>query len=358
MLPTRKSLESAAKRAAAKAIGALPEQATAVLAGSPYEIDGNVLDTQLQLAMKGASFDGSIAEMSLEGARRSSAAGFAIGNAPRVPGVTATETLIADPVHGELHARVYTPAKGSTDTDSARPGVLFLHQGGLVIGGLDTCDTFCSQLSAGLGAVVVSLDYLLAPEHPVPTQNGNVDAAWAWLNDSAKHLGVDPQQLVVCGDSAGGQLAASLCQRLRDTGQPGPVVQVLVYPFVDASSQGGSMDSCAAAWPLTIEISRYFMAQLQADGLDPLDPSFSPALHPTLSDLPPAVVVTAGFDILRDQGRDYAHRLALAGVPVIERCETTLCHSFLSFGGLSTAAFDASERIVSDVATLLAEAFE
>lgn len=357
MAITRSSLESAAKKAAAKTIGALPGSAAKVLAGPRYEIDGNTFDPQLRLAMKGSFFDRPITEMSLEDARLSSAEGFATGNAPRVEGVTVTETILPDPVHGDLNARVYTPPDGlgAGEIQESRPAVLFLHQGVLIIGDLHTCDTFCTQLAAGLDAVVVSLDYLLVPEHPFPTQNDNVDAAWAWLNESAGHLGIDPQQLIVCGDSAGGQLTASLCQRLRDAGEPGPAVQALVYPFVDATSTGGSMESCASAWPLTIETSRHFMQYFDSDGFDPADPSFSPALHPNLADLPPAVVVTAGFDILRDQGRDYAIRLARAGVPVIERCETTLCHSFLALGGISTEAFDACERLVSDISTLLSE---
>ena len=187
----------------------------------------------------------------------------------------------------------------------------------MVVGDLDTCDTFCTQLAAGLDAVVVSLDYLLAPEHTFPTQNDNVDAAWDWFNDSAGYFDVDTDRLVVCGDSAGGQLAASLCQRLRDAGRFQPAVQALIYPFVDSVSRDGSMISCADALPLTIDIARYFHSLSLVEGFDSSDPSFSPAQHRDLSGLPPAVVIAAAFDILRDQGMAYAQQLEEAGVSVI-----------------------------------------
>ena len=348
----RNSLESVAKKAVAKAMGALPDKAATALAGDPYEIDDYTLDQRLQLAMKAAAGNESIASMPTSNARESSREGFALSNAPRVDGISVSPTIITDPVHGDLDARVYTPDHA---LDGLRPAVLFLHQGGLIIGDLDTCDTFCTQMAAGLDAIVVSLDYQLAPEHPFPTQNDNVDAAWAWMLDSAPHLGIDRDQIVVCGDSAGGQLAASLCQRLRDAGQPNPAAQVLIYPFVNAEADSGSMQSCADAWPLTLEIAKFFMSNLDTEGFDRSDPSFSPALHPDLSGLAPAVVVTAAFDILRDQGRRYARQLTYAGVPVIERCETEMPHSFISMGALSPAAYEASERIVADIATMLAE---
>lgn len=348
----RNFLETAAKRAATKALGALPDATTDRIAGPPLEIDGYQLDARLQLALKAASRDSSITEMTPTNARASARAGFALSNGPRVEGVSVTPTIIDDPSNGDLNARVYTPEAHS---DGLRPGVLFLHQGGLVIGDLDTCDTFCTQLAAGLDAVVVSLEYLLAPEHLFPAQIENVDAAWDWLVESAQHLGVDVDQLVVCGDSAGGQLAASLCQRLRDKGLAPPAVQALIYPWLDATATGGSMESCADVQPLTLDIMQYFLGHLERDYLETSDPIFSPALHPNLSDLPPAVVITAAFDVLRDQGRSYGRALALAGVPVIERCETSMCHSFVAMGGLSPAATEACERIVADIATLLAD---
>ena len=348
----RKSLEAKVRKAATKAMGALPDTATEKLAGEPHEVDGYTLDPRLRLAMKAARLNTSVDAADPVALRHSSKESFALSNAPRVPGVTVSETIIADPSHGDLPARVYTP---DHTPDGPRPAVLFLHQGGLVLGDTDTCDTFCTQMAAGLDAIVVSLDYRLAPEHHFPTQNDNVDAAWDWLVDSAPHLWIDPEQLVVCGDSAGGQLAASLCQRLRDADRPSPAVQVLIYPFVDGTASGGSMESCADEWPLSRDLMKAFGTHLDNASVDSSDPAFSPALHPNLSGLPAAIVITAAFDILRDQGRRYARQLSYASVPVIERCETEMCHSFVSMGALSPAAYEASERIVADIATMLSE---
>ncbi len=357
MSPSAEDFVSWAKSAGASALGKMPVGAAESAAGliGEYEIDGYVLDPHIRLAMKTTERDQSIHTMTPAHARRASAAGFRASNAPRVDGVSVSPTVISDPIHGDLPGRVYEP---SQTAEALRPGVLFLHQGGSVIGDLETCDTFCTQLAAGLGAVVVSLDYLLAPEHQFPTQNDNVDAAWDWLLDSARYLSIDTSQLVVCGDSAGGQLTASLCQRLRDAERPQPAVQALIYPFVDAAATGGSMESCADAFPLTIDIAHFFTAQLVPDGFDREDPSFSPAQHLNLAGLAPAVVVTAAFDILRDQGVAYGDKLREAGVPVISRIEETMPHSFLAMGGLSPEAYAASERVIADISTLLTKAGE
>ena len=174
-------LRSLAKTAGAQALGKVPTgaaQAALRLAGE-YEIDGYVLDPHLRLVMLAAESEPSIHTMDVDAARDTSSRGFAVMNAPRVEGIRVSPTIVPDPVHGDLAARIYEPGNGATaSSGTLRRGVLFLHQGGLVIGDLDTCDTFCTQLAAGLDAVVLSLDYLLAPEHQFPTQNDNVDAAW------------------------------------------------------------------------------------------------------------------------------------------------------------------------------------
>ena len=356
MAPNRNVLLSKAKRTGAQALGKLPSgaaQAALRLTGE-YEIDGYVLDPHLRLVMKAAASEPSIHTMDVDGARDTSSRGFAVMNAALVEGVRVSPTIVPDPIHGDLAARIYEPEGGATTSNGAlRPGVLFLHQGGLVIGDLDTCDTFCTQLAAGLDAVVLSLDYLLAPEHQFPTQNDNVDAAWDWFLESAHYFGVDVDQLVVCGDSAGGLLAASLCLGLRDAGRPQPAVQALVYPLVDATAVGGSMDSCADAWPLTKDIVEYFLGHVVEGGFDNADPLWNPALRPEKAGVAPAVVVAAAFDVLRDQGINFAQQLEEAGVLVFSRVEETLPHSFLAMGGLSPVAYAACDRVVADIADLL-----
>ena len=241
------------------------------------------------------------------------------------------------------------PGDRSATTEGLRPGVLFLHQGGFVIGDLDSCDTFCSRMADELGAVVISLDYRLAPEHRFPAQADDADETWAWINEHAEGLGIDRSKLVVCGDSAGGQMTAALCHRIRDEGGQQPAVHVMVYPFVDATADDGSMVSCADVFPLTTDTMDWFESNHLPDGFDRADPSLSVALAPNLSGLPPAIVVTAGFDPLRDQGMSYALKLRAAGVEVTDRCEDSLSHSFLSLGGIVPDAAAAQGRIIADI---------
>lgn len=335
----------ALRDAIGKVVLKLPERVLARMAGEPLVIDGRTLDVRLQLAAAAAADAPPMRTLDPATARAAAADGFARTNAPRAPGVAVHERSIG--THG-VTVRVYHPPSA----DGARPGVLFFHQGGWVIGDLDTCDTFCSDVAAGVGAVVVSVGYRLAPEHRFPAQLDDAVEAWSWLLDHAEGLGIDAGRLVVCGDSAGGQLATALCAHLRDGEGRRPAAQVLVYPVVDATAADGSMVSCAETFPLSADTMEWFYEQALPDGFDRADPRLSPALAPNLAGLPPAVVVTAGFDPLRDQGMAYALALRSAGVEVIDRCEDALSHSFLAMGGLTPAARAASRRIVDDISRL------
>ncbi len=172
----------------------------------------------------------------------------------------------------------------------------------------------------------------------------------AWINEHAEGLGIDASKLVLCGDSAGGQMTATLCQRVRDGGGQQPAVHAMIYPFVDGTAAEGSMVSCADVFQLTSETMDWFESHYLPEGFDKADPLLSPALAPNLSGLPPAIVVTAGFDPLRDQGIAFALALRAAGVEVTDRCEDTLSHSFLSLGGIVPEAAAALGRIIADIA--------
>lgn len=321
----------------------LPKQALRKMAGEPTVIDGRTLDVRLQLAAAQSADGPSIADLDPAAARVAAATAFAQTNARRTAGVATHDMAIDD---SGLNVRIYRPAH----TEGMRPGVLFMHQGGFVVGDLDTCDAFCSQMAADLDAVVVSVDYRMGPEHRFPAASHDADAAWAWMNDNSAALGVDTTRLVACGDSAGGQMTASLCQRLRDNGAEQPAVQVMVYPFVDASAEDGSMVSCADAFPLNIGVMNWFMEHAQPEGFDPADASLSPALSVELGRVAPAIIVTAGFDPLRDQGTSFALALRAAGVEVTDRCEDSLTHSFLAFGAITPEARAATDRIIADIA--------
>lgn len=330
----------------APAVLKLPKRALRKMAGEPVVIDGRTLDVRLQLAAAQAADRPSLTELGPIAAREASADAFAQTNARRTSGV-ATHDLEID--HNGLTVRIYRPAEAT----GLRPGVLFMHQGGFVIGDLDTCDSFCSKIAAELAAVVVSLDYRMGPEHFFPAPAADADTAWAWINDHAPTLGIDVERLVVCGDSAGGQMTAALCQRLRDTGRKQPAVQAMVYPFVDATATDGSMISCADAFPLTTDILEWFLSIALPEGFDRANPAVSPALADELGGVAPAIVVTAGFDPLRNQGMAFALALRAAGVEVTDRCEDSLTHSFLALDGITPAAADAVDRLIGDIARYL-----
>jgi len=145
-------------------------------------------------------------------------------------------------------------------------------------------------------------------------------------------------------------MAAALCQTLRDSGRPQPVVQALVYPLVDATASDGSMISCGDAFPLDAATMEWFYSIALPTGFDRADPSLSPALASELGGVAPAIVVTAGFDPLRDQGMSFALALRAAGVEVTDRCEDSLTHSFLAFGGITPEARAGADRLVADLA--------
>ena len=333
---------------AAKTVPKLPAKVVAKLAGTPLMIDGRTLDPYIQLAVNQSAGGRAMSTLTPQVSRAAAHDAFAATNGERTSGVAVRDRTIPGP-DGDLGVRLYHPS----DAAGLLPGVLFMHQGGWVIGDLDSCDTFCTRLAAELGAVVVSLDYRLAPTHQMPAQHQDADAAWAWLISNTEGLGIDPEGLVICGDSAGGQMAATLCQRLRDAGQPQPAVQAMIYPLTDATATDGSIVSCADSFPLSIDTLEWFFSQALPNGFDRSDPALSPALHERLGDVAPAVIVTAGFDPLRDQGNAYAAALRDAGVNVIDRCEDSMSHSFLAFGGLSPAAHAAIGRVISDINSLL-----
>ena len=340
-MTAKERLEAAAARTVMK----LPDRALRKMVGEPTVVDGRTLDPRLQLMAQKSADDPSIAELDPVSAREAAASAFALSNARRAAGVSTHDMVVAS-FSAEVPVRVYRPPT----TSGLRPGVMFMHQGGFVVGDLDTCDSFCSRLASDLGAVVVSVDYRMGPEHLFPAAAEDAAIVWAWVSDNAEVLGIDPRQRIVCGDSAGGLLAASLCQSLRHPGGEQPMLQVLIYPYVDATATGGSMETCADAFPLDSATMDWFGVHSLPDGFDRSDPRLSPALAQDLGGVAPAVVVTAGFDPLRDQGIEFALALRAAGVDVTDRCEDSLCHSFLALDGLVPEASAAVDRVVTDIA--------
>ena len=247
---------------------------------------------------------------------------------------------------GELRVRVYRPP-----TTGAVPVVVFFHGGGFVIGNVDTHDGTCRTLCRLAQAVVVSVDYRLAPEHRFPAALDDCEAATRWVAAHAAELGADPGRVGVAGDSAGGNLAAAVTLRARAARQPPLAAQALVYPTVDFTTDRPSVVANGQGYLLSAEAVHWFVGQYLGDH-DRADPMASPLLA-DLAGLPPAVVATAEFDPLHDEGGDYASALAAAGVPVTHLDFPGLVHGFLGLGALSPGSARATEELWATFAALL-----
>lgn len=261
------------------------------------------------------------------------------------PVLDVEDRTIAGP-GGDLRLRVYRA--GRRGPAEARPVVVWLHGGGWVVGDLDTADPVCRRIANALRAVVVSVDYRLAPEHPHPAPLDDATAALRW---AAERWPDAP--LVVGGDSAGGWLAAGAALRARDEGGPRLAAQLLVYPALDPTQGLPSSTENAAGPFVTTEDMRAYYAAYLPGGVRDADPLVAP-LGRDLAGLPPAVVTTAEYDPLRDEGDRYAEQLAAAGVPTTHLPGPGLAHGWFAMGGVSAAAAARRDEVLSAVVDLLA----
>lgn len=231
---------------------------------------------------------------------------------------------------GELPARLYRPA---TRTGTL-PLLMYFHGGGFVIGGIETHDSLCRQLCQAAEVAILSVDYRLAPEHVFPAAAEDCLAATRWAHDNAGALAIDPSKIAVGGDSAGGQLAAVVSLALRDDPRVRLAFQLLIYPCTDALMQGRSMITNGSGYLLTRDGMAYYYNHYFPDARAREDWRGSPLRAPDLSGLPPAFVLTAGFDPLRDDGKAYADALSRAGVTSQYVCFERQVHGFLPMGRL------------------------
>ncbi|MGD9961735.1 alpha/beta hydrolase [Nocardioides sp.] len=252
---------------------------------------------------------------------------------------------------GAVPGRVYVP-QALLPATQPRPTLVFLHGGGFVYGGLDSHDGVCRLLAERAGVQVIAVDYRLAPEHPFPAAYDDCVAAYAWILEHAVELSVDPERVAVGGDSAGGNLAIGVARAAAEAGLP-LAWQLLVYPVTDMVNRSGSRDLFAQGFFLT----QGFM-DLAADSYlpqreDRADPRASPLLAEPPPGLAPALVVTAGFDPLRDEGEAYAQQLSRAGIEVTLRREDALIHSFLNWVAVGRTSRAAVLSIADDLAAAL-----
>jgi len=334
---------------ALKPVTALPPAVRARLAGAPMQIDGNVLDPDLALLLKLSGVFPERAERSVEARREQlrTEAKLITGTPREVERVTELTVRGSD---GQLGARLYVP-RGAPRTGGGL--MVYLHGGGWVVGDLDTHDGYCRALADDAGVRVLSVDYRLAPA-PAPAGAEDAIAAFVWAVEHAADLGADPDRIGVGGDSAGGNLAAVVAQQTVRRKLPVPAFQLLIYPGTDLVGRRSSRDLFRDGFFLTESDINFYRDHYTPDPDLRTDPIVSPILATDLRGLAPAHVVTAGFDPLRDEGEEYAGKLAAAGVPVKLVRESSLIHGFASIMVLSDAARLARLRIAHAVHEALA----
>lgn len=339
---------------AARALAALPPALQVRLSGKPpVSIDGDTLapETQLTLALLERRGEPSPETLSPEEARRARRRLSAVYSGPPVSvGAVRDVEIEADP---PLRARHYAPA----ELGGPHPLLVYFHGGGFLYGDLDTHDGVCRLLCRHAGAHVVAVDYRLAPEHPFPAAVEDARAALAWAHAHAAGLGADPRRVGVAGDSAGGNLAAVVSQLAARDGGPAPVLQLLFYPVTDFTRRRRSRDLFAEGFLLTDSEMDWFETNyLGPAKAEAHDPRASPLLAQDLSGLAPALVVTAAFDPLRDEGEEYAQMLRAAGTPTTLRRFPGFIHAFVSAAGVSRTCREAVIEIAGATRAMFAAA--
>lgn len=284
------------------------------------------------LRMAGAGARADAGMISIDERRRSFASLMRLSGA-EVP-VGAVEDRTCPGPGGHLAVRVYTPLGAGSERV---PGLVYCHGGGLVAGSLDTHDSLCRTLANEIGCRVVAVDYRLAPEHPFPAAIADAAAALRWVLDHAEDLGLDPVRVAIGGDSGGATLAVIATHAMRS--QPGrrACAQLLLCPVLDFAERRESKRAFGQGYLLDEALMMRDLADY-APGVDLADPLISPLRVRDLSGLPRALIHTAEFDPLRDEGAAYAERLAAAGVDVAYTCHPGMVHHFYGLTGMIPAA--------------------
>jgi len=245
--------------------------------------------------------------------------------------VKKVEDRVIDAGGAKLPVRIYTP-----DGQGPLPILVFLHGGGWVIGDIDTYEIPCRALCNGAGCIVVSVGYRLAPEHKFPTPVEDCYAAANWVVSNAATLGGDPARVAVGGDSAGGNLSAAVALMARDRGTPSLAFQLLIYPVTNYALDTRSYQANGDGYLLTKGGMRWFWSHYLSAESDGANSYASPLRAANLSNLPPALVITAEYDPLRDEGIAYAEKMRAAGVKVVHSDYKGMIHGFFSLGYMFT----------------------
>jgi acetyl esterase len=325
----------------------LPRPLMRMLAGRPAEIAGQQLDLQMQWMCKivAAATPESPPVSQVPQVRADMEAAARALSGSRGRDVAREDQSIDGPL-GAIPIRIYRP--GGSDL----PVLVYYHGGGWVIGSIESHDGLCGQLAFDAECIVVSVDYRMGPEHPFPAAVDDALDAFRWVRDHARNLGGDPVRVAVGGDSAGGNLSAVVSQQCAALGEPGPSLQLLIYPATDLSREWPSYDTYGEGFYLTRGRIRWFK-DLYIPVEERADVRASPLLNEELAGQPPAHVITAGFDPLRAEGRAYADALEAAGVSVTYQNYEGVIHGFVNMAGLMPAARAAYDDVVDTFHTLL-----
>jgi acetyl esterase len=275
-------------------------------------------------------------------ARQLYLAGRVVSN-PEPPEIESAKPLAIPAPHGSIPARIYTPER-LRKANGLSPCLVFFHGGGWVIGDLDSHDVVCRKLAHEGELIVIAVDYRLAPEHRFPAAVDDAIAATKWVAGNARQLGLDATRITVGGDSAGGNLAAVVALAARDGNGPKLAGQVLIYPATDFAMNTPSHAEPETSILLTHSVVKWFCNHYLGDA-DINDWRASPARAKSLAGLPPAYVLIAGGDPLRDEGEEYAKRLKEAGVAVTYRYFPGQFHGFFTMGKLLNQANIAASEI-------------
>jgi len=347
-MATTGSLRDRTRYLAMRAMAHLPDRMKIWLSGTPPVIvDGQQLDPQLQLlrSIRRRHRVPGLVEPTVAAGRARYRRETLAFRGP-VTKVAAVRDLEVAGAGGPLHARHYAPVDGA-----AAPLTVYFHGGGFVIGDLDTHDEPCRMLCRYAGVHVLSIEYRLAPEHPFPAALEDATAALAWAQANAATLGAHPAGVAIGGDSSGANLSA-VVSNLTSRGKP-PIAQLLIYPPTDGSTPRRSHELFGEGFFLSTKDRKAFGRYYTGTATRDADARRSPLRAPDLSNLPPALVITAGFDLLRDEGEAYAQALASAGTVTRLQKYPSLGHGFIHMTGVCPAARRAMVGIAREWRALL-----
>jgi acetyl esterase len=265
---------------------------------------------------------------------------------PDAPEMAEVRPLLIPGAAGNIRARLYVPLGAGVPPG---PGILFFHGGGFVLGDLDSHDMLCRRLAEGSRCRVIAVDYRLAPEHRFPAAHDDALAAWAWLQEKgAAKAGIDPARCAVAGDSAGGNLAAYLCQQMVRAKGPVPAFQLLLYPLLQfADIRSKKMTPQESGFFISANLFEFFRGHYLPDTAAAMDPRMSPLFAPAddLKKLPPAHIVVCGWDPLHDEGLAYAAKLRALGLRATEQEYPSMVHGFMNLTPFLPAARSALREV-------------